>query len=174
MRKFAVVACLLVVAAPAQAQCGKTMLEITQFLLPYASTNFAAIKGSVSAPGDASIGMGGQYNFSEAAAQYCPNSLILEDTPAHDKYPEFWEVKFDSHEAGNGDDVAVALIKRFSPVLKAAGYQDKPYIDNGDDPNTYNMEWDGPSDTWVTIDTFLESGKPGMIDYEIKVAHDVK
>ncbi len=167
MRKWMLMACVLA-AVPAQAHCGKPSVDLLKFLLPYAPANFDGIKGAPSWPG------GYQYKLTPDAEQFCPNVFILEDTAADGKYPEFWEVKFDGAQAGSGDDVAISLIKSLSPVLKAAGYQDKPYINPGDDPNTYNMEWEGPSNTWVTVDTYADDDAPGTIGYEIKVAHDVK
>jgi hypothetical protein len=172
MRKWMLTICAL--AVPAQAHCDRSTADLLGFLLPYASANFAGIRAGVSAPSDPQDNVGPQYHLTPAAEQFCPNVFILEDTPAHDKHAEFWEVKFDASQTGSGDDVALSLIKTLSPELKAAGYQDKPYINDGDDPNTYNMEWDGPSDTWVTVDTFHEDDKPDKTFYEIRVAHDVK
>lgn len=174
MRKILLLAVAVALAVPSQAKCDKSMAERLKFLLPYAAANFAAIKGDVASPGDAASGIGGQYHFSSAAAAWCPNAMILEETPAHDKYPAFWEVKFDASMPGTGDDVALSLIKTYSPILKAAGFQDKPYGNPGDDPGTYHLEWDGPSDTWVTIETFRQDDKPDAVGYEIKIAHDVK
>jgi len=168
MRKWMLTVCAIAPVTGAQANCEKSPVDQLSFFLPYASTNFAAINAGATSPGS------GQYNLTPEGEQGCPNHFIVEDSPARDKYPEFWEVKFDSAETGTGDEVALSLIKTFSPVLTAAGYQEKPYVNPGDDPNTYNMEWDGPSDTWVTVDTFVEDDKPGKIFYEIKVAHNVK
>ena len=168
MQKWILAVCVLATFTSAQAHCDKSAVEQLEFFLPYAATNFAAISAGVSEPGSA------QYNLTPEGEQGCPNHFIMEDSPARDKYSEFWEVKFDFDETGSGDDVAVSLIKTLSPALTAAGYQDKPYINPGDDPDTYNMEWDGPSDTWVTVDTFTEDDKPGKIFYEIKVGHNVK
>ena len=167
MRIWMLAVCAMATVTGAQARCDKSAVEQLQFFLPYASTNFAAINAGATTPGS------GQYNLTPEAERGCPNHFILEDLSARDKYPEFWEVKFDFDETGSGEDIAISLIKTLSPVLKAAGYQDKPYINPGDDQDTYNMEWDGPSDTWVTVDTFVVVDEPGKIFYEIKVAHNM-
>lgn len=167
------VACALVLSTPAQARCDKSTVEEVQYLLPYAATNFAAIRGAVRTSSPPF-----QYDFSAAASAYCMNEYgILEDIPADGQYPEFWQVRLSGDKTGSGDDVAISLIKTYSPIFKTAGYQDKPYIQNRDDPNTYKMWWDGPSNTWVVIKTYiddLDPKKTGRIGYEIDVGHDVK
>jgi hypothetical protein len=170
MRKFLVIACVACVLAaiPAEAHCNKSAVELVQFMVPKAPANFADINAGIEAPGSS------HYNLTLEAEQFCPNVFILEDTPATDKFPEFWEVKFDSSEAGTQDDVAISIIKTLSPVLIAQGYQDKPYIQDGDDPGSYRMEWDGPSDTWVSVTTYQEDEAPGKTFLAIKVCHKVK
>jgi len=150
------------------------MAEVVHFLLSYSKTNFAAIRGAVRTPLPPF-----QYDFSGKASEYCLNETgILEDTPAGDGYPEFWQVRLSSHMYGDGDDVAVALIKRYSPILKAAGYQGKPYLyDRNIAPHSYKMEWDGPSNVWVIIETdtyVMDPKDAGRVLYEIDVGHDIK
>ena len=168
MKKWMLAVCALVSITPAQASCHKSTAELVKFLLPYAASNFAAINGGAASPGSY------QYNLTPTAEQFCPHVFIIEDTAARDKYPEFWEVKFSGSENGTGDDVAMSLVKSLSPILKAAGYQDKPYINDGDDPQTYNIEWDGPSDTWVAIETYIDDETPTKVHYGVRVAHNVK
>lgn len=168
MRNWMLVVCVLATVTGAQADCDKSTAELVKFLLPQASTNFAVINGGANWDG------GFQYHLTPVAEQFCPEVFLLEHTAANGEYPEFWEAKFDRNQSGTGDDVALSLIKTLSPVLKAAGYQDKPYVNNRDVPQTYKIEWIGPSDTWVSITTYLDDSEPGKIGYGIKVAHSVK
>lgn len=168
MRKWMLVACALALASPAQAHCDKSTVELLKFLLPYAPANFAAINGGAASPGSY------QYNLTPTAEQFCPKVFILEDTAASDKFPEFWEVKFSSSERGTSDAVLTSLIKTFSPVLKAAGYQDKPYLDEDEEAQEYKLEWDGPSNTWVSVHTYVDDSDAGKIHYAIRVAHTLK
>ena len=166
MKNWMLAVCAMAAVGGAQAHCDKPSDDLLKFLVPYAATNFAAIRGDAAG--------GGQYHLTPEAEQVCPNVFILEDAAAHDKYPEFWEVKYTSSQTGTQDDVGVSVIKAFSPVLKAAGFQEKPYLNDGDDPGSWQLEWDGPSDTWVTVDSYQDDDRPGVTSYEVRVAHNVK
>jgi hypothetical protein len=154
----------LATAMPAWAHCDRDVIELLNFAVTNASTNFAAIKGERDGAGSTHL------SLSPAAEKFCPNVFILRDVTENGGHSGYWDMKFDESHDGNEDEVAIWVIKQFSAALKRQGFQDKPFVNEGN-VGTYKLEWDGPSDVWVIAETFED--KPGHFLYEVRVGHNV-
>lgn len=152
-------------AAAARAGCPqRSPLEILRFVVANSATYFSAIRGAPAG--------GGQYDLTPAAERFCPHHFILEMTPAGEHNGEYWVMKFTSSHPGTDDDVATWVLKTFGAALKARHYV-LSSAGAGELGGT-QFVWTGPSNTWVTVETFEDDANPGHILFETRAGRDVK
>lgn len=157
---------LAFVATGAQASCPqRSTLELLNFALANAPSDFAAIRGSGTP--------GGQYDLTPTAERFCPHHFILQNNAATSTRRETWVLRFSvgSPASESDDDIANGVFTQFSPVLKSDGFSYGGY-QNGE--TGLELSWSGPSNMSVFVATYAADEDSTDAGFEVYVQHTVK